>query len=255
MKITIWNVNGLRAAFRHQASAWWEVENPDLLCLQEIRVHPDQLTNQQLASFQDRTAVWHPAKRPGYSGVAAFCSQPPLKIIKGLGMDRFDREGRLIQLEYPSFWIYNLYVPNGRRDLSRLGYKLSFYQALLDHCQQRREDGKGLILCGDFNTAHQPIDLRNPDQNQKNTGFLPEERAWIDRFLEHGFVDGFRRLHPDQESYTWWTYRYQARERDIGWRLDYFLLTRALMSRVNDLTIHTGVMGSDHCPVTLDIEE
>ncbi len=254
MKITIWNVNGIRAGFRNQADQWWQQYQPDVLCLQEIRARPDQLSRSQLEKLADWSAVWHPAQRAGYSGVACFCRQSPLSTKKGLGKARFDREGRVIELIYPHFHIFNLYVPNGQRDLKRLDYKLDFYQTLLDRCHQLHEDGENIILGGDFNTAHRPIDLRNPKENQGHTGFLPEERAWIDRFLESGFQDAFRELYPGRESYTWWTYRYNARRRDIGWRLDYFLVSRGLMERISDVIIHTEVEGSDHCPVTLIIE-
>ncbi len=253
MKITTWNVNGLRAAYRNQANSWWEETKPEILCLQEIRSRPDQLTQSQLEKIGEQEVFWHPAERPGYSGVAALCREKPLTHQIGMGFPHFDREGRIIQLDYPSFTIFNLYVPNGQRDLARLDFKLDFYRSLLEKCNQLHQTGQKLILCGDFNTAHRPIDLRNPKANEANTGFLPEERAWIDRFLEDGFVDIFRELHPEKEEYTWWTYRANARSRNIGWRLDYFLISDLLIPEVIDVVQHTDVLGSDHCPVTLEI--
>jgi exodeoxyribonuclease-3 len=254
MIITSWNVNGIRAAFKNKADLWWREYDPDVLCLQEIRARPDQLTKSQRNSFKDGYSTWNPAERPGYSGVATFTKSPPQKSETGLGIPRFDNEGRVIQTLFPEFRIFNLYVPNGGRDLSRVEYKLDFYQELLEICDQLHNKGEKIILCGDFNTAHQPIDLRNPEANQENTGFLPEERAWIDIYLEHGFQDIYRELYPDREQYTWWTYRLNARQRNIGWRLDYFLISEDLVEHVEDVIIHGDVFGSDHCPVSLLID-
>ncbi len=251
MKITTWNVNGLRAAIKNGAASWWHEYDPDLLCLQEIRARPDQLTNPQNESLKRENPIWNPAERPGYSGVATFSKHAPLQSEKGLGIPRFDGEGRVIQSIFTGFRVFNLYVPNGGRDLSRVDYKLDFYQELLEICDNLHQGGERIILCGDFNTSHQPIDLRNPDENQGTTGFLPKERAWIDIYLEHGFRDIYRDLYPDREQYTWWTYRFQARQRNIGWRLDYFLISDDLVDLVEDVIIHDDVLGSDHCPVSL----
>ena len=254
MKITTWNVNGLRAAFRNGADRWWKEEKPDVLCLQEIRARPQQLTEQQRKSLPGHYPLWHPGQRPGYSGVASFSFPRPAEHVKGLEIPKFDREGRVIRSIYPDFHLFNVYVPNGRRDLSRVDYKLDFYAALLERCDQLHDRGQKVIICGDINTCHQPIDLRNPKENENNTGFLARERAWIDRFLEHGFKDAFRELYPEREEYTWWTYRFNARERNIGWRLDYFLVSNSLMPRVDDVINHVDVTGSDHCPVTLSLK-
>ncbi len=253
MNITTWNVNGLRAAFRNQAHDWWEEERPHVLCLQEIRARPQQLTEEQRKTFHGSHAVWHPAHRAGYSGVATISQPRPEDHIKGLGIRKFDREGRVVHSVYPDFHLFNVYVPNGRRDLSRLDYKLDFYAALLERCDELHARGHNVIICGDINTCHQPIDLRNPRENENNTGFLPQERAWIDLFLEHGFKDAFRELYPERVEYTWWTYRFEARERNIGWRLDYFLVSDSLMPQVIDVINHVDVTGSDHCPVTLHL--
>jgi len=255
LRITTWNVNGLRAALRKGAADWWDAERPDVLCLQEIRSRPDQLTADQLTQLERVHAEWNPAQRAGYSGVATFSIPEPLASEKGLGDERFDIEGRVIQARSQDFTLFNIYFPNGGRDHSRVGYKLDFYAYLLALCDQMHKAGEQIIICGDFNTAHQEIDLRNHKQNQNTTGFLPEERAWIDKYLDHGFVDAYRQLYPDREQYTWWTYRSNARQRNVGWRLDYFLVSESLMARVEDVIVHDDVLGSDHCPVTLVIQD
>jgi exodeoxyribonuclease-3 len=177
-----------------------------------------------------------------------------LETSFGLGNPEFDREGRVICTRHPHFLLYNIYFPNGQRDWGRLNFKLDFYARLLDMCNRLHASGEKIVICGDFNTAHREIDLRNPKQNANTSGFLPEERAWIDRYLENGFVDAYRQLYPQRIQYTWWTYIGRARERNTGWRLDYFLVSDALMPRVKDIVIHDAVLGSDHCPVTLFIE-
>ena len=252
--ITTWNVNGIRAAFKNGADQWWEKHDPDLLCLQEVRARPDQLTAPQREALEKRHPVWNPAQKAGYSGVASFTKQEPKSSQIGLGIPRFDSEGRVIQTLLPEFRVFNIYFPNGGRDLSRVGFKLDFYQELLEICDQLHEQGEKLIITGDFNTCHQEIDLTNAKANQGNTGFLPEERAWIDTYLEHGFKDIFRELYPEREQYTWWTYRMNARERNVGWRLDYFLISDALVDDVEDVIIHDEILGSDHCPVSLLID-
>ena len=251
MKITTWNVNGIRAALDKGVADWWQTEKPDVLCLQEIKALPEQLTEEQLTHFEGIQAIWNPAQRKGYSGVATFTRPEPLQIQKGVGSERFDVEGRVIQTRYPDFLLFNIYFPNGQRDHERLSYKLDFYAYLLDLCDQMHAAGDRIIITGDFNTAHNEIDLKNPKENQNTSGFMPEERAWIDKYLEYGFVDAYRVLYPEKEEYTWWTYRFGARARNVGWRLDYFLVSEALMPRVEDVIIHGDVMGSDHCPVSM----
>ena len=254
MKITTWNVNGLRAALIKGAGDWIRSYSPEVFCLQEIKARPDQLTAKQMGSFDGFHDFWNPAQRPGYSGVVTFTAQEPLETELGLGEERFDVEGRVVRSRFEDFLLYNIYFPNGQRGHERLTYKLDFYAHLLDICDLLHASGEQIILTGDFNTAHNEIDLRNPKENVKTSGFMPEERAWIDKYLEHGFVDAFRVLYPEREEYTWWTYRVNARQRNIGWRLDYFLVSESLMPRVEDVVIHGEVMGSDHCPVTLEIQ-
>jgi len=253
MKIATWNVNGLRSVLNKGALEWWNNRDLDVLCLQEIKATPEQLTEKQHAQFGELQPIWNPADRKGYSGVATFTKEQPSEIRLGLGEERFDGEGRVIQTRLDDFVLFNIYFPNGQRDLGRLQFKLDFYAYLLEICDQMHAAGDHIILSGDFNTAHQPIDLKNPKQNEKNSGFMPEERAWIDTYLEHGFVDVYRKMYPDREEYTWWTYRMNARARNVGWRLDYFLVSNSLVDRVEDVVIWGDVMGSDHCPVLLHI--
>jgi exodeoxyribonuclease III len=253
VKITTWNVNGYRAVLRKDALKWIEDVAPDILCLQEIKVQLDQISEEE-ANIDGYRGIWNPAERKGYSGVAAFYQKDPDEVQKGMGIEKFDSEGRLIRIKYPDFYLYNIYFPNGGQGNKRVVFKLEFFEKLLQICDELHQNGENIIITGDFNTAHNEIDLANPKSNQKNTGFLPEERAWIDKYLEHNFVDAFRELYPEREDYTWWTYRFNSRERDIGWRLDYFLLSKSLMDAVEDVVIHKDIMGSDHCPVSLILQ-
>jgi exodeoxyribonuclease-3 len=257
MRITTWNVNGLRAIMGKNLVECVNTLKPDILCLQEIKARPEQLTEENLEIIHTlfSNQAWHPARRPGYSGTATWTNRPPAEVTLGLEVEEFDSEGRVIASLYPDFWLFNIYFPNGQRDLGRVPFKLEFYAKLLDLCDQIHSKGQNIILCGDFNTAHQPMDLRNPRQNSTATGFLPEERAWIDRYLAHGFVDAFRRLYPDKVEYTWWTYIGKARHNNTGWRLDYFLVSESLFPRVQNVVNHTEIMGSDHCPVTLVLSD
>ncbi len=250
LKIITWNVNGLRAALGKGALDWVFRQRPDALCLQEIKARPDQLTDEQ-RMVPGYEALWNPAERPGYSGVATFLSASPLDVERGLSDLRFDPEGRVIRTRHPGFLLYNVYFPSGTRGMERVGFKLDFYARLLEKCDALHAAGENLILAGDFNTAPMPIDLARPKENAKTSGFLPEEREWVQKFLDHGFVDVYRHLYPERVQYTWWTYRMSARERGIGWRLDYFLVSEKLVSRVRDVIIHENVPGSDHCPVEL----
>lgn len=251
MKITTWNVNGLRALLGKGVWDWVHDFRPDVLCLQEIKARPDQLTQDQHQVFEPYQTVWNPAQRPGYSGVLTLLDKLEVDTTLGLGIEEFDVEGRVVQSHFEDFTLFNIYFPNGGRDHSRVPFKLDFYAALLELCDAMHERGEQVVICGDINTAHQEIDLKNHKTNHNTTGFLPEERAWITQYLEHGFVDAFRALYPEKEQYTWWTYIGNARARNVGWRLDYFLVSEGLMEGVRDVVIHDEVMGSDHCPVTL----
>jgi len=253
VKIVTWNVNGLRAALRKDALSTVLNWTPSMLCLQEIKARPDQLTDEQrnISGYQ---IIWNPAERPGYSGVATLATDDPLEIEIGFNAPRFDVEGRVIRTRHPDFLLYNIYFPNGQRSRERVEYKLDFYAHLLEVCNNLHAADENIVITGDFNTAYMPIDLKNPDQNKNTSGFLPEEREWVGNFLDQGFVDVYRMLYPEREQYTWWTYRFNARKRGIGWRIDYFLVSESLVSRVKDVIIHGDVMGSDHCPVELIIE-
>jgi exodeoxyribonuclease III len=250
-RIITWNVNGLRALFNKGAFRPILELAPDIVMLQEIKSRPDQILPEHTRVWDGYQTVWHPAEKPGYSGVVCFSLPEPLEIQIGLGEQRFDQEGRAILSRYLDFTLINAYFPSGQRDYGRVTYKLEFYAWLLELCDRLHARGEQIIIGGDFNTAHKDIDLRNPKQNQKTSGFLPEERTWIDRYLAHGFVDAYRALYPERIQYTWWTYVSNARSRNVGWRLDYFLVSKSLVSRLVEVVIHDEIPGSDHCPVSL----
>lgn len=253
MKILTWNVNGLRAALAKDSLQWVWRQQPDVVCLQEIKARPDQLKDTQ-REFPGYEVVWNPAEKPGYSGVATFLRHPCQEMRLGLDLPVFDIEGRLISTLHSGFRLFNVYFPSGQRGRERVEFKLEFYAHLLALCDRYHAHGERLIVTGDFNTAHMPIDLKNARQNQRTSGFLPEERAWVQKYLDHGFVDVYRDLYPDRVQYTWWSNFATARERRVGWRLDYFLVSKALVPRVKDVIIHEDVRGSDHCPVELLLE-
>lgn len=253
IKITTWNVNGIRACLSKGLWDWVRSANPDILCLQEIKARPEQVDRGQ-REIDGYENVWNPAQRPGYSGVAIYTQVAPLETRLGMEVEKFDIEGRVIQMRFPGFSLFNIYFPNGQRGHERVVYKLEFYAQLLEVCKRLQANGEKLILTGDFNTAHNELDLANPDQNRQTSGFLDEERKWIDLFISEGFVDVYRTLYPDKVQYTWWTYRFASRLRNLGWRIDYFLVSKALMPSIRDVVIHDEVIGSDHCPVTLYLD-
>jgi exodeoxyribonuclease-3 len=252
--ITSWNVNGLRSVIKKGALARIQSIHPNILCLQEIKAKPFQVTKESLEEYSGYYSYWNSAERPGYSGVATFSEFVPLFVERGMFNRNYYGEGRIITTKFKNFLLINVYFPNGRRNHSRLKYKLDFYSVLLEYCDNLHSKGESIIICGDFNTAHEEIDLKNPNQNKNTSGFLPEERIWLDRYLEHGFIDIFRQRYPEKIQYSWWTYRYDARSRNIGWRLDYFFISQHLIPAVRDVIIHEDIQGSDHCPVSLYIE-
>ncbi len=254
IRLFTWNVNGLRACVRKGFLDWLRVTRPDILSLNEVRATPEQLPPEVQAP-EGYHAFWHPAGRKGYSGVGLLSRRRPVAVTRGgLGDPAFDDEGRLIVSDHGDFLLYTAYFPNGGHDLSRVPYKLAFSEAVLQHAEARRREGRSIIICGDVNTAHQAIDLANPAANRKNTGFLPEERAWVGRLIEHGYIDIVRELHPGETGlYTWWSNRKGVRERNVGWRIDYYFITPDLRGRVVTARHHPGVMGSDHCPVELEL--
>jgi exodeoxyribonuclease-3 len=253
MKITTWNINGIRAATKKGVFNWIKENNADVVCLQEIKAKEDQIDFEVIknAGYE---CICNSAERPGYSGVANLYKNTPKLIKLGFDKHKFDIEGRVIQFTFKQFELFNIYFPNGGRELSRVPYKLEFYDSLLKHCKRLMRKGKEIVITGDFNTAHNEIDLKNPKANEKNTGFLLEERVWIDRYIENGLNDVFRILYPEEEKYTWWTYRFGAREKNVGWRLDYFMATDNILKITKDVVIHSDVLGSDHCPVSIILD-
>ncbi len=254
LKLFSWNVNGLRAIFKKGFLDWLTTVQPDILGILETKSRPDDLPD-DLRHPSGYETYWASAKRLGYSGVGLYTRLKPKSVQIGIGIPEFDQEGRTLIADYGDFVLIVAYFPNSGADLSRLPYKLAYDEALLSFCKKLLDRGRSIICGGDFNVAHQEIDIAQPKQNQKHAGFLPEERGWMDKFISAGFVDTFRALHPDQKgAYTWWTYFANARERNLGWRLDYFFVSQDLMPRVVDAAIHPGVMGSDHCPISLTLK-
>lgn len=254
MKLASWNVNGIRAAQKNGFLKWFEDEKADVVCVQEIKATQDQL-DEHILNPGKYFSFWHPAQKPGYSGVAIFSKKEPLSVVNGLARDEFDSEGRVMSAEFPDFILVNAYFPNSQREHTRLGYKLSFCKEMLGHCDRWVKKGKNVILCGDYNIAHRPIDLRNPKQNEKNAGYLPEERAWMETFLTSGYSDIFRHFNPGPDHYTWWSYRPGVRAKNIGWRLDYHCINNDFKDRIQASYHRPQVVGSDHCPVILEIKK
>lgn len=250
MDLYSWNVNGIRAVEKKGFLSWLSIVNPDIVCLQETKARVDQVSEALTTNHGYRT-YWHSAEKAGYSGVATFCKKEPLYVQEGIGIERFDREGRVLLSEHENFLLYNIYFPNGQRDNERLQYKLDFYEELLVVLDEQVESGHNVVVAGDWNTAHKEIDLARPKDNVKTSGFLPEERALLDKYVEHGYVDTFRLFHQEPHRYSWWTYRFGARQRNVGWRIDYFWVNEGFVDSLAGADIHSDVMGSDHCPVSL----
>ena len=253
MRLYSWNVNGVRAATKKGLFDWLEHEAPDVLCIQETKAHVDQLTSEILVDH-GYYAYWHSGVKRGYSGVATFCKEEPYFVQEGLGIDKYDAEGRVLITEHDGFLLYNIYFPNGQKDDIRLKYKLDFYDDLLPIINDQVESGNNVIVAGDWNTAHHPIDLARPKENINTSGFMPIEREKLDEYVDHGWVDTFRLFHEQPDQYSWWSYRMGARARNVGWRIDYFFVNSDLTESCIDAGIHQDVMGSDHCPVSLELE-
>jgi exodeoxyribonuclease III len=248
-KIISWNVNGIRAMAKKGFVPWIGQAAPDVLCLQETKANPDQL-DEELKNIHGYTSYFASAEKKGYSGVAIYTKAKPTEIRK-MGFEEFDREGRVLVLEYPDLTVISAYFPNSQNGGARLGYKLEFCAAMLEFCEGLAAAGRNFVLCGDFNIAHKPIDLARPKGNEASAGYLPEERAWMDTFTGSGFIDTFRLFNQEPGNYTWWSYVTRARERNVGWRLDYHCVPGYFQKRVAQSTILSDVMGSDHCPVEL----
>ena len=252
MKIISWNVNGLRAVEKKGFLNWLEHESPDVLGLQEIKAQEDQLSPEVL-SPEGYFAYFNPAERKGYSGTAIYSKQKPEEVNHGIGIPHFDSEGRIQAADYGDFVFFNIYFPNGKRNDERLQYKLDFYDSVLDHFNDLVRAGKKVLISGDYNTAHKAIDLARPKENEDVSGFLPIERAWLDKLEKHGYIDCFRQFDPSPDNYTWWSYRAGARQKNVGWRIDYFFCSPKIKDQLKNCYHLPDVMGSDHCPVVLEL--
>lgn len=252
MKIISWNVNGLRAVYKRNFLGWLLNSNADIVCLQEIKVEEAKIPSNLVNSKEYKT-YFNPADKKGYAGVAVFTRKEPLRIEKKLGIGRFDGEGRILRFEYPDFILINLYLPHGGRQKENLGYKLEVYAYLLNYLNSIKN--KKVVLIGDFNIAHQEIDLARPKQNQKNIMFTAEERAQIDKIIETGFTDTFRMFYKESGHYTWWPYFGNLRQRNLGWRIDYAFTSKPLTPKLKDAFILSEVIGSDHCPIGIELCE
>jgi len=253
MKIYSWNVNGIRAIAKKGFLTWMKNNQADIVCLQESKASPDQL-GFELTELENFHSYFAWAERKGYSGVVTYSKKEPCEIKIGLGNEKFDREGRTIITKYKDFTLFNIYFPNGKASPERLAYKMAYYDFLLTHLKELLKTEKNIIICGDVNTAHQEIDLARPKENSQISGFLKEERAWIDKLLDVGFIDSFRALHPDlKDQYSWWSQRSGARQRNVGWRIDYFFISSNLRKKLKKAEIHQDILGSDHCPISIEI--
>lgn len=256
MKLISWNVNGLRAIAKKGFLDWLYRTKPDIVGLQETKAEAEQLPEEVRNPKGYFSYFTHSKGRKGYSGVALYTKAEPKKVEYGIGIKKFDDEGRIIIGHYEHFVLLNVYFPNGGGGPERLKYKLDFYDAFLKHIERLRKKGKRVIFCGDINTAHEAIDLARPKENEKNTGFLPEERAWIDELIYHGYVDTFRHFHPHKEdAYSYWDMKTHARERNVGWRIDYFFVAPELLGKLRSAGISESVYGSDHCPVWTELKD
>lgn len=249
IRLISWNVNGLRACVGKGFEDIFRELDADFFCLQETKMQAGQLDLQ----FDGYHAYWNYADKKGYSGTAIYTRHEPLSVAYGIGIDEHDHEGRVITLEMPQFYLVTVYTPNSQDELRRLDYRMQWERDFQDYLL-RLNARKPVVVCGDMNVAHEEIDLKNPKTNRRNAGFTDEEREAMTRLLDSGFVDTFRRLHPDEVTYSWWSYRFRAREKNTGWRIDYFLVSESLAPQVAEAKIHTQIMGSDHCPVEVDLD-
>lgn len=248
-----WNINGIRAVEKKGFLEFLQKSDADILAVQETKASPEQLSA-ALTAPNGYHAYYCSAERKGYSGVACFCKEKPLSVTCGLGVEEFDREGRTLILEYPEFYFLNIYFPNGGQGEERIAFKLRFYDCFLKKSKELFATGKRVIVCGDVNTAHTELDLARPKQNETVTGFLPEERNWLTRFFSEGYTDAFRVFEKGGGHYSWWDYKTRARERNVGWRIDYFMVDEKTVPLLTSAHILTDVMGSDHCPIEITVK-
>lgn len=253
MKIISWNVNGLRAIVKKEFIKQIYEMNADIIGLQETKIQSNQIP-EEMNELTQYHQYWDYAEKKGYSGVSLLSKQKPVSVSNSIGNLSFEKEGRINCADYGSFLLFNIYFPNGQMNEDRLKYKLEFYDQFLDFIEEKRKEGKHIIVGGDFNTAHKEIDLANPKENEKYSGFLPIERAWLDKLIEKGYIDTFRQFNPNPDEYSWWSYRLRARERNVGWRIDYFFVNNELLPYLKNAFILQDVTGSDHCPVGIEID-
>jgi len=252
LSLLSWNVNGIRAVHKKNALDWFFKESPDILCIQETKAQAEQIP-ESLKQIDGYHTYFCSAEKKGYSGVGIYSKIKPVRVSEGFGIKQFDSEGRTIIAEYDNFVLFNIYFPNGKTSKERLKYKLDFYEAFLECALKLKQAGKNIVVCGDVNTAHKEIDLARPNENEKTSGFLPEERAWIDKFISAGFIDTFRLFNDQPDQFTWWDMKTRARDRNIGWRIDYFFVSESLRPNLKRAGIRQQIIGSDHCPIEIEL--
>ena len=254
MKLISWNVNGLRAVVTKGFKNFFDQVDADIFCLQETKLQKEQVDDNIKSIFKEYNEYWNCAEKKGYSGTAVFSKLKPINVIYGIGIEEHDKEGRVITLEFDKFYLVNCYTPNSKRELERLDYRMQWEDAFRNYLLKLNET-KPVIMCGDLNVAHKEIDLKNPKTNHRNAGFTDEERGKMTKLLNAGFTDSFRHLYPEKEGcYSWWSYMFHAREKNAGWRIDYFIVSNSINKNIKESTIYSDVMGSDHCPVGIEIE-
>ncbi|MBD3259156.1 exodeoxyribonuclease III [Candidatus Woesearchaeota archaeon] len=251
MKIISWNLNGINAASKKGLFEFVRKEDADIYCFQEIKSSPEKIGEH--TNLEGYESFWATAERKGYSGLLVYSKTKPVSVIEGIGNEEFDKEARVLILEFENFFLINSYFPHSRRDLERLDFKLNFNKLFLEFCERLRKQ-KPVVIAADFNVAHKEIDLRNPKQNMENAGFTPQERRWFDLFLAQGYLDTFREFNSGGGHYTWWSYMYNARQKNIGWRIDYFVVSEELKTNLKNSEILKEVLGSDHCPIRLELD-
>lgn len=249
-KLISWNVNGLRACVQKGFLDYFKEADADIFCIQESKLQEGQINLELPGYFQ----YWNYAVKKGYSGTAVFTKEKAVSVKYGIGIEKHDQEGRVITLEYENYYVVTVYTPNSQQGLARLSYRMDWEDAFREYLKQLESKKKPLIICGDLNVAATELDIKNPKSNVKNAGFTPEERGKFQQLLMSGFVDTFRLLHPETEKYSWWSYRFKARERNAGWRIDYFLTSDSIQDKIKTAEIHTDILGSDHCPVSVEID-
>ena len=254
MRLISWNVNGLRAAITKGFGDFFNEINADIFCIQETKMQEEQIDDNMKELFKEYNSYWNSAEKKGYSGTAIFSKRKPINVTYGIGIEEHDKEGRVITLEFENFFIVDCYTPNAKRGLERLDYRVIWEDEFRKYLLKLNET-KPVILCGDLNVAHEEIDLKNPKTNRGNAGFTDEEREKMTELLNAGFTDTFRYLYPDKEdAYSWWSYMFKAREKNVGWRIDYFIVSKTIEDKIKEASIYSEILGSDHCPVGLEID-